>query len=193
MLIVCVVLIIILRAVQIPFFNKIKSPHIKKYATNTGWLFADFFLRQGLNIIVGIYVARYLLPAGFGSLSYATTYLQLVQPFAYIGLTAIVIRDLVKYKNEANEIMGTAFVFKSLASLISFIAILAIIYFIKGTSLSKWYVIIASASILISPLQVIDYYFQANVKAKYIVYAQQISTIAISGLRLSGVFLYFKI
>ena len=126
-------------------------------------------------------------------MSYATTYLQLVQPFAYIGLTAIVIRDLVKYKNEANEIMGTAFVFKLLASFISFIAILAIIYFIKGTSLSKWYVIIASASILISPLQVIDYYFQANVKAKYIVYAQQISTIAISGLRLSGVFFSFKI
>jgi O-antigen/teichoic acid export membrane protein len=182
-----------LQAVQIPFFNKIKSPHIKKYAANTGWVFADFFLRQGLNIIVGIYVARYLLPEGLGTLSYATTYLQLLQPFAHIGLTAIVIRDLVKYKSDTPQIMGTAFTFKMWSSLISFMAILCIIYFINGAAVSKWYILVASASILISPLQVIDFYFQAQVKAKYIVYAQQISTVVISALRLVGVFLSFKI
>lgn len=178
---------------QIPFFNKIKSPHVKKYAANTSWVFADFFLRQGLNIIVGIYVARYLLPEGLGTLSYATTYLQLLQPFAHIGLTAIVIRDLVKSKDETPSIMGTAFTFKLCSSFLSFLAILCIIYFINGTTTSKWYILIASASVLISPLQVIDFYFQAEVKAKYIVYAQQIATVTISALRLLGVFLSFKI
>lgn len=160
---------------------------------NTGWIFADFFLRQGLNIIVGIYVARYLLPEGLGSLSYATTYLQLLQPFAYIGLTAIVIRDLVKFKDDAPAIMGTAFVFKLCASIISFISILVIVYFLNNDSISKWYIVIASASLLISPLQVIDFYFQAQVKAKYIVYSQQISSVIISLLRLTGVFLAFNI
>lgn len=183
----------ILRTVQIPFFNKIQSPHIKKYVANTSWIFADFFLRQGLNIIVGIYVARYLLPEGLGSLSYATTYLQLLQPFAYIGLTAIVIRDLVKFKNDSPSIMGTAFVFKLSASIISFIAIIVIVYFLNNDSISKWYIVIASVSLLISPLQVIDFYFQAQVKAKYIVYSQQISSVTISLLRLIGVFLAFDI
>lgn len=184
---------IILRAVQLPFSNKIKSTHVKKYVANTGWVFADFFIKMVLNVFVGIYVARYLLPEGLGKLSYATTYLQLLQPIAHVGLTAIIIRDLVKFKDQSNLILGTAFVFKMWSSVIAFIGILGITLWVDGGTESTWYVIIASASILVSPIQVIDFYFQSQVQSKYIVYAQQISTVIVSALRLLGVALSFSL
>ncbi len=184
---------IILQAVQVPFLNKIKSTHVKKYLANTGWVFADFFIKMVLNVFVGIYVARYLLPEGLGKLSYATTYLQLLQPIAHVGLTAIIIRDLVKFKEKSNSILGTAFVFKMWSSVIAFIGIIIITLLADGNTESTWYVVIASASILVSPIQVIDFYFQSQVKSKYIVYAQQISTVSVSALRLLGVALSFNI
>jgi O-antigen/teichoic acid export membrane protein len=184
---------IILQTMQVPFLNKIKSTHIKKYVANTGWVFADFFIKMVLNVFVGIYVARYLLPEGLGKLSYATTYLQLLQPIAHIGLTAIIIRDLVKFKDQSNVILGTAFVFKTWSTVIAFIGIIIITLLVDGSSESTWYVIIASASILVSPIQVIDFYFQSQVKSKYIVYSQQISTVSVSLLRLLGVALSFSI
>lgn len=179
---------------QLPFINKIKSPHIKKYAANTSWVFADFVFRQGLNIVIGIFVARYLLPEGLGKLSYATTYVQLLQPLAHFGLTAIVIRDLVKFKQETNSIIGTAFVFKLITSIITFCIIIIICWVLNYINTTTGtLILIASGSILISPLQVIDLYFQAEVKAKFIVYAQQISTVVVSLLRLMGVFRHFSI
>lgn len=186
--------IIILRPVQLPFLKNIKSPHIKKYVANTSWVFADFILRQGINILVGIYVARYLLPEGLGKLSYATTYVQLLQPLAHIGLTAIVIRDLVKFRKDTNKILGTAFVFKLIASILSFVLIVAITVLSVQVSIeSKILVIIASSSVLVSPLQVLDFYFQSEVKAKFVVYSQQIAAISASALRLIGVFASFSI
>ncbi len=179
---------------QLPFFKNIKSPHIKKYAANTGWLFADNLLRQLVNLFVGIYVARYLLPEGLGKLSYATTYVQLIQPLAHVGLTAIIIRELVKGRELQHELLGTGFYFKLVASCISFAFIIIYLFYIKEESpeIIKL-VIIATSSILISPFQVIDFYFQATVKSKYVVYAQQISTVIIAVFKITGVYLGYTI
>lgn len=174
-------------------FLKIKSPHIKRYLTNTSWVFADFILRQGLNLFVGIYVARYLNPEGLGALSYASTYVQLFQPIAYIGLSLIVIRDLIQEKSKTNEILGTAFVFKAIASLGSFLFILGLVLVLDIPISSKWNIIIVSLSLMISPFQVIDFYFQSEVKAKYITYAQQVAAIGVGFLKLLGVFGGFKL
>lgn len=171
----------------------IKSPHVKKYLTNTSWIFWDYVLRQGFNIFIGIYVARYLKPEGFGSLSYASVYIQLLQPLAYIGLSSIIIRDLIKYKDKSNEILGTAFVFKLIASIVSLLIIACIAWSLNISLSGKWNIVVASISLLVSPLQIIDLYFQANVKAKYIAYAQQTSTILVGALKFFGVIMCFPL
>lgn len=181
---VCVVLIIILQAVQIPFFNKIKSPHIKKYAANTGWVFADFFLRQGLNIIVGIYVARYLKPELFGLLSYASVYMQILMPFALLGLNQVVIRELVKNEIDKDKILGTAFVLKICSSIVTMTIIVVLSIIFESVKSLQLYIIIASLSLLFSPFQIIDYFFQAKVQSKFIVYSQQIASITTAIVRL---------
>jgi len=53
---------------------------------NTCWLFADRLLRMGVGLLVGVWVARYLGPAGYGLLSFAGSYVMLFSALAFLGL-----------------------------------------------------------------------------------------------------------
>ena len=48
----------------------------RKYFANTSWLLGERVLRMVVSLFVGIYVARYLGPEGFGLLSYALSFVQ---------------------------------------------------------------------------------------------------------------------
>jgi len=179
--------IIILRAVQIPFFKNIKSPHIKKYASNTGWLFADNFIKQGINLIVGIFLARYLNPEGFGIIGYASTYIQLLNPIALLGLNAIAIKEIVNKEESIESILGTTFLLKIISSVFSLFLIVVIAFLGEVDTQIQMYIIIIGLSYLVYPIQVVDYYFQANLKAKYTVISQQIATITCAALKVWGI------
>ena len=69
--------------------------------SNIGWLFADRLVRQGLGLLVLIWMARYLGPTQFGVFNYATAYVALVWSFTDLGLPSIVVRNLVKNPDEA--------------------------------------------------------------------------------------------
>ncbi len=180
------ILIINLRTVQIPFLNKIKSPHIKKYAANTGWLFADNFLKQVINIIVGVFLARYLNPEGLGSISYASTYMQLLNPIAMLGLNAIAIKEFVNNHEKANTIIGTTFFLKLISSLTAFAILIFCAIFLENLPEMRYYIIIVGLSYLLYPFQVIDFYFQSNLKSKYTVLSQQIATVIAAILKVLG-------
>lgn len=190
---VCVVLIIILQAVQIPFFNKIKSPHIKKYAANTGWLFADNFLKQVINLIVGVFLARYLNPEGLGSISYASTYMQLLNPIAMLGINAIAIKELVNNHEKANIIVGTTFYLKLISAFSAFSILLICAFFLENVPEMRYYIVIVGLSYLLYPFQVIDFYFQSNLKSKYTVLSQQIATVLAALLKIFGMIKGFSI
>lgn len=144
-------------------------------------------LRQGANIFVGFFIARYLLPHGLGIITLASTYLQLLMPLAQLGLNSIVIRDLIKSRENTSAILGTAFVLKLLASFFTFIAILIISFYATTDVTIRYYIIIYSLTVFFTPFQVIDFYFQSEVKAKFIAYAQQAASIISSILRLIGI------
>ena len=80
-----------------------------KYFKNTSWLFAEKILRLFEMLFVGIWVARYLGPEGFGLLSYAQAFVFLFASIATLGLDTVVVRELVKDESKSGAIIGTAF------------------------------------------------------------------------------------
>jgi hypothetical protein len=42
------------------------GPNLRKIMGNMGWLFVDRFVRMGMGLFVGVWVARYLGPVQFG-------------------------------------------------------------------------------------------------------------------------------
>jgi len=146
---------------------------IRRYGANTLWLFAEQVLRMVAGFLVGVWVARYLGPEKFGLLSYALAFVSIFQGIAKLGLDGIVVRDLVQEPEKRDVYLGTSFWLKLLGGVITFL-IIAIILFIQSISASKFfsetniYILIIAFGIVFQSFEVIDFYYQATVQAKYI-------------------------
>jgi hypothetical protein len=53
------------------------GPGLRKILGNMSWLFVDRAVRMGMGLFVGVWIARYLGPAKFGSLNFAVAFVAL--------------------------------------------------------------------------------------------------------------------
>lgn len=147
-------------------------PNLLAILSNTGWLFADKVLRMGVGLFVGVWTARYLGPEQYGLWNFAAAFVALFGAFATLGLDSIVVRELVKNPERQNELLGTAFALKLIGAVIAIIlAVTAIAFVRSGETLTLWLVSLSAAGFIFQSFNVIDFYFQANVKSRYTVYA----------------------
>jgi polysaccharide transporter, PST family len=154
-------------------FKKISiSETLQKIILNTGWLFVDRIVRMLFGVVVSIWVARYLGPQDFGTLNYALAIFNLLIPVAGLGLESIVIRNLSRDEKGAPEILGSAFALKFIASIITLIIAIPLIWWTEQDLTIRITVIIVSASLIFHSFQVIDYWFQSHVLSKYVVWAR---------------------
>jgi len=147
------------------------SAGIKRYASNTAWLVLEKILRLGVGVFVGIWVARYLGPEEFGLLTYAQSFVFLFSAIASLGLDSIVVRELVKKKIPEHVLISTALVLKIIGSLLSVILIAVTAYFMLYDSYIMAIIMVSTLPLLLQVLNVIDFYYQAKVLSKYIVWS----------------------
>lgn len=147
-------------------------PNLQKILNNTGWLFFDKILRLGVGLLVGVWVARYLGPDQFGLWNYTLAFTALFGAFATLGLDSIVVRELVKYPEQQDIIMGSAFRLKLVGGILAMLStVLAITVMRTNDQLVRILVTLSAVGFIFQSLNVIDYYFQAKVKSRYTVYA----------------------
>jgi O-antigen/teichoic acid export membrane protein len=105
--------------------------------------------------------------------SYALAFVSIFQGIAKLGLDGIVVRDLVQEPEKRDVYLGTSFWLKLLGGVITFL-IIAIILFIQSIFTSNFftetniYILIIAFGIIFQSFEVIDFYYQATVQAKYI-------------------------
>lgn len=145
---------------------------LRSIIRNMGWLFFDKFVRMGSGLFVGAWIARYLGPEQFGMLNFSIAFAALFGIAATLGLDGIVVRELVKDPSRRNEILGSAFVLKFLGAGITLVSTLLVVKAMQGPNvLMLWLVGLASAAYVFQSLNVIDFFFQSEVRSKYTVYA----------------------
>lgn len=153
---------------------------------NTLWLFSDRIIRMVVALVVGAWVARYLAPAQYGIFNNALAITTLVSAFATLGLESIVIRELVKKPDDQSAIMGTAFGLRIVA------AVAMIILTVMSVSMLKTYaddialkqlVYILSFGLLFQSFEIVDYFFQSQVKSRYTVIAKNTAYVLTSALK----------
>lgn len=160
--------------------------NLQNILANTGWLFADRILRMGVGLFVGVWIARYLGPEQFGLYSYALSFVALFGTFATLGLDGIVVRDIVRNPLCKEEILGTAFVLKFMGGALSFLLIMGAISLLRPhDSLIRWLVGITAAGMIFQAFDVIDFWFQSQVKSKYTVYAKNAAFLLITFVKIS--------
>lgn len=141
---------------------------VLEYASNIAWISAERLIRIVISVFLLAYIARYLGPERFGLLNYATAIVALAVPLIALGLNRLLVRELVRTKAES-ELLGTVFSMKLAASVTSVVA-LALVSLYSGwvAEEAALLIIVASLGNLFMAFDVVDFYFQSHVRAKYV-------------------------
>ena len=159
----------------------IRSFGFRRYFANTSWLMGHRVLTMVVALFVGVYVARYLGPERFGLLSYAGSFVGLFTAIATLGLDSILVRELVKTPGRRDELLGTAFWLKAGGAILMWIGIASAILLTHNDTQTNILIIIIAFAVIFQAFNVIDFNYQAEIKSKYVVYAQ-IMSLAISSI-----------
>ena len=173
---------------KIPLISRITSgrPTLKKILDNISWLFLDKVIRLSLGLFVTAWVARYLGPDQFGLWNYAVAFTALFSALSTLGLDNIVVRELVKYPERTNELLGTAFVLRLAGGIAAFSLSIATAFAIGNKDILTLSLIALSAGgFIFQAFLTIDYFYQAHILSKYTVWAQNIAFLLISVVKIS--------
>lgn len=164
---------------------KVENNHeLRKILGNINWLTAGVIFKDVIGLFLVAWVARYLGPEQFGTMNYAVAFVALFSTLSTLGLDNIVIRNiLLKPENKA-KYLGTTFVLKLLGSLIMLLLSSLVIYFVQpDNTLIRLFVFIIAFGYIFKAFDIIDFWFQSKIEAKYAVYARSISFILVSILK----------
>ncbi len=156
----------------------------QKYFRNMGWAFLGRAYGLIGSFFIGILVARYLGPEKYGVLNYVTSFVTVFSFLASFGIDNILVRDLVKSKENKEPILNTAFSLRIIGAIsVIFIICMASLIF-HNTGYITALIFIYSLMLLSLSINVLEYFFQSEVKYKYIFWGQIISVSSVYLLRL---------
>lgn len=178
----------LLRLLPEPFASQLAGKdNITRIAANSFWLISDKILRMLVTLFVTGWLARYLSLNDFGKLNNAIAYALLFGSFATLGLDSIVIRDIVKYPDQKDRLLGTSFYLKLVAGFFTYILCVIAVVILRPSAdetISRHLVYIISAGTFFQSFDVIDYYFQSRIQSKYTVLAKNAAFILINAIKI---------
>lgn len=166
---------LIIKSLILYLKNLLKNEGFIRYFRNTSWLFGEKILRLTVGVFIGIWIARYLGPQKFGILNYAQSFVGLFSVTASLGLDGIVVRELIKNEDKADELLGTTFYLKFIGSIGSVLLLAFAVSFMSNDNYTNTLFFIIASATIFQTFNIVDYYFQSKVLSRYIVYANTIS------------------
>jgi O-antigen/teichoic acid export membrane protein len=122
---------------------------------------------MALGLFVSVLVARHLGPDKFGVLSYALSLVAFFGAFVYLGLSGLVIRDIVDQPEDKYLTLGTTFLMKLVGGFFAYLAIIAAAFFGHVGTEEFWVVVFVGISLLFRPFETIDFWFHSQTSSKF--------------------------
>ena len=143
------------------------NKEVRRYSANTTWLLAEKGVAMLAALLVGTWVARYLGPARFGTLSYVVGVAILAKPILSLGLEGILSREMVRHPEESSELIATSTLLRSVASLLYVLFIAGGLYLVHRDWLyAALGVVVGIGHSLLMLSEPIQYYFRSRVEAR---------------------------
>lgn len=162
---------------------------IRETLSNIGWMGSDRLVRMGGGVIIGVAVARYLGPSNFGLLNFGLAIYAIFNVLSNLGLDQLVVRDVVLLPEAEDEILGTCFLLKVLASLATTAAAIAFTAIASPhDTTSVKIVALLSFAAISQGFDVVDYFLQAKTRSRFAVVPKSVVFVAASIARLAAVF-----
>jgi len=144
-------------------FNKVRL-----YLFNASWMMAERLLHIGVGFVMAVLLARYLGPEQFGMLSYAIAMTAIFASAGHMGLAGLVVREVVRKPDIIPETLGTTFVLKLSGMAVGFaLVLLYALLFEEIGGTEFWMLLVVASAIFFQTFDVVEYWFQSQVQAKY--------------------------
>lgn len=150
-----------------------------KFIDNTIWMLTSQIFYLGISFFVSAYAARIFGPSQIGIMDYSNNYISILLVICSLGIDAIVIRDIINEKGKTGELIGTAFILKTIASIFSII-ILNLFFFYTVKENRYMVVMIGfmqSFLLLFKLYSVFDLYYQSQLESKKILMVRCLTTV----------------
>ena len=162
----------------------------KFYLYNISWDISETLLRLVISFFTTILLARYLGPDEFGVFSYSLSLIGLFQVFGHLGLSGLIIRELVSNRNYENKILGTSLFLKLGGYVLAIILLFIFTLFTEEyNSDTFWISTILSLTFLFRPFEVLDFWFKSHLLAKYNFQAKALALVIGSIIKVCLIFL----
>ncbi len=176
-------------SMRIGFFRWLAGqPHgLQQAARSIGWLGLEQAVRMATGLLVGIYVARHLGPAGFGVISYATALMLIGSALSRMGLQEVVTRDLVRDDAARNVTLGSAFALRLAGGVLAYGALLTYGLQASGDAQTRLAVLVIGAGVLAQPFDMASAWFYSRQRMAPVVVAQLGGVLSCAALRIGFV------
>ncbi len=155
---------------------------------NFSWLTADKLFRLTLSLGVGTWMARHLGPTEYGTLNYGLSVTAILAILPTLGLDLIVRRELVQHPERQDVLLGTTFFLKLGAGFVTYAATLVGVLWLESDRAARFVIIMTALTLVQHAIMTIDVHFQADLEARYSVWAQNLA-FALSSLGRVGLIL----
>ena len=137
-------------------------------ARNASWIIVCRVVQAVLNFIVSSLTAKYLGPSRYGLTYYASSVTAFLIPVCLLGLSDIMVRELVENPDREGEILGTSLMM-SLGSSVLCMSIMAL--FVRVTNgddkEAALFCALYSISMLFQGMEILSAWFQSKLLSKY--------------------------
>ncbi len=139
-----------------------------RIAKNIGWILGAKCVQSLLAFMINMFTARFLGPSNYGIINYAASLTSFVTPIMNLGITSILVNELIRHKDREGEILGTAVFLNLIASF--FCALGMISFCIVANPNDNLTVIVCALYSILLPfmaLKEISAWFNAHLLSKY--------------------------
>ena len=139
-----------------------------KIVKNASWIIGCKIIQSILGLIISMFTARYLGPSNYGIINYASSLVTFVAPIMNLGLSNILVNEVVQRPEEEGKIFGTAVGVSLIGALGCIVGVTGFAYVANRNS-TETIIVCALYSLLLifQAVDLVQYWFQAKYLSKY--------------------------
>ncbi len=139
-----------------------------KVVKNASWIIVCKIVNSILNILVTMISARFLGPANYGLISYASSIVSFFSPVALLGINCVMVQELVNSPEDEGKIIGSSIFMAFLSSLLCMAGVTGFSFIANGDEKTTILVCALYSLVMIcQAVELIVYWFQAKFLSKY--------------------------
>lgn len=135
---------------------------------NASWIIGIQIVKSLLGLVISMLTARFLGPSNFGLINYAASIVAFVTPIMYLGLTGVLVQEIVNTPEKEGEILGTSVTMTFLSSLLCVVGVISFAAAVnRGERETVIVCALYSTLLIFQSLELLNYWFQAKLLSKY--------------------------